>query len=219
MNETPNSKKFNKELKEAGLTREEAKKEEIATVEEVKNKALVRNPVKVKQKSKARKMAGLFVSEDVDKVKDFVFMDVLVPAVKKAISDVVTNGIDIILYGESGRSNKSRADRVSYRNYNSMSSGDRFVNNRDMRSNVSRGTYDYADVIFTTRGEAESVLMAMDDVLAEYRIVKVSDFYEFADVTSDHAAYNYGWTDLRSANVIKVRDGWMIKLPRPLPID
>ncbi len=74
------------------------------------------------------------------------------PAVKKAISDIVTTGIDMILYGEAGRSkNNGTASKVSYRNYYDQAT-DRVpagpVGNR-------RNTPDYDDILFDTRGDAE----------------------------------------------------------------
>ena len=67
---------------------------------ERKIKKVVTSPVKTK-KNDGRKLANIFISEDAANVKSYVFMDVLVPAIKKAISDIVTNGIDMILYGET----------------------------------------------------------------------------------------------------------------------
>lgn len=218
----PNSKKFKNELAKNGLTREDAKKENITTIAEIKEKRGIKGNVKVRKKSGAAKLADVFVSDDVHKVKDFVVMDVLVPAVKKAISDIVTNGIDMILYGETGRSRKrGPADKVSYRNYNDYSSRDRFSDRdrRDYRSSTSRGTYQYDEIIFESRGEAENVLMGMDAILDQYDIVRVADYYELVEVSCDHTAMNYGWSDLRSANIVRTRGGYMIKLPRPLPID
>ena len=53
----------------------------------------------VKKKGEMKKFTDIFISEDVGSVKSYILMDVLVPAIKKAISDIVTNGIDMILYG------------------------------------------------------------------------------------------------------------------------
>lgn len=216
----PNSHKFKNELAKAGMTRKDAKEQGITTIAEIKERRGVKGNVKVRKKSGASKLADVFISDDVHKVKDYVLMDVLVPAMKKAVSDIVVNGIDMILYGETGRSKSRRpADRVSFRDYNEYSSRDRDRRSRDYRSSASRATYQYDDIIFESRGEAQNVLMGMDEILDQYQIVRVADYYELADETCDHTAMNYGWTDLRSANIVRVKDGYMIKLPRPLPID
>ena len=182
-----------------------------------KVQAVVSSPVKTKKKSEARKLADTFISEDVHNVKEYIIMDVLIPAAKKAISDIVTNGIDMILYGET-RNNRSSspASKVSYRSY--YASNDRDRDRRDVNSRV-RKTYEYDDIIIPNRGDAEAVLMGMDDLMKEYKVVSVADFYELVGVTGTYTDNNYGWTDISSAHVARVRDGYVIKLPRALAID
>ena len=58
----------------------------------------------------------------------------------------------------------------------------------------------------------------MDELLETYKMVTVADFYDLVGVTCDYTDNNYGWTSLRSAEVVRVRDGYIIKLPRALPI-
>ena len=43
------------------------------------------------KKNEARKITGLFVSEDAANVKSYVILDVLVPAIKKAISGLASD--------------------------------------------------------------------------------------------------------------------------------
>lgn len=185
-----------------------------AQKEERRVQKVVDGPVKTKKKSEATKFVETFISEDVHKVKEYIWLDVLVPAVKKAISDIVTNGIEMILYGGSGRSNKpnSPATRVSYTNYSNPSSA-------QQRSNIRSSGYSYDDIYFNTRADAELVLSQMDDIMSQYGMVRVLDMYDLAGVTCNHTDANYGWTDIRSAYVQRVKDGFVIKMPRALPID
>ena len=60
-----------------------------------------------KKRSEAKKFADVFIQEDVSNVKSYILMDVLVPAVKKALSDIVKDGVDMILYGETNRNRKN----------------------------------------------------------------------------------------------------------------
>lgn len=175
---------------------------------------VVTGNVKTKKKSEARKLADIFISEDIANVKSYVFMDVLVPAIKKAIADIVTNGIDMILYGESGRTKRSgTASKISYSSYYK-----RDDHPREERVKGRNG-FDYDEIIFDNRGDAEAVLSSMEDIIDQYDIVSVGDLYDLAEVsTSNYAVNNYGWTDLRSASVVRVRDGYILKLPRALPI-
>ena len=193
-------------------------KEEAQLPEKKKVERVVTGPVKTK-KNELRRFADIFISEDVANVKNYIFMDVLVPAMKKAISDIVTNGIDMILYGESGRNRKSstNAGNVSYRNYYDQRRDDE---RRYSSSNSSaRAHYRYDDIIIESRGEAEEVLTRMDELIETYRIASVADLYDLLGVSSDYTDNKYGWTNLRNAEVIRVRDGYRLKLPKPLPID
>ena len=189
-------------------------KEQTKENEEKKEIKKVVNGTVRRKKNNVRKLTDIFISEDVTNVKSYIFMDVLVPAMKKAISDIVTNGIEMILYGGSGRSNKpnSPATRVSYTNYSNSSS-------IQQRSNIRSSGYSYDDIYFNTRADAELVLSQMDDIMSQYGMVRVLDMYDLAGVTCNHTDANYGWTDIRSAYVQRVRDGFVIKMPRALPID
>lgn len=177
---------------------------------------VISGSAKPKKKGEMQKFADVFISEDVGNVKSYILMDVLVPAIKKAISDIVTNGIDMILYGETGRTRKaSSGTKVSYGKFY-----DREPDRRRERLASSRGGYDYDDIVFETRGDAESVLDAMNDIISQYGVVSVGDLYDLADVSTDnYAANKYGWTDISGCKPVRVRDGYILKLPKALPIN
>lgn len=185
--------------------------------EEKKVEKVVTGIVKTKKKSKINNFMGNIISEDAKSVKSYVFGEVLIPAIKKAISDIVTDGIDIILYGESrGRNKRSTADRVSYRNYYD----DRGTRPRmNERQAIMAGSYSYDDIILSSRGEAEDVLARMDELMDTYGLVRVADLYDLVGITGNYTDNKYGWTNIRNADIIRVRDGYMIKMPRAVPID
>ena len=83
------------------------KQEQLKKEERPKINKVVSGTVK-RSKNSGSKLADVFISEDVSNVKNYILMDVIVPAVKKAISDVITNGIDMLLYGSNGRTNANR---------------------------------------------------------------------------------------------------------------
>lgn len=183
--------------------------------EKKKVEKVVKGKVQTKKKSEFGKMADIFISEDAVNVKSYIFMDVLVPAIKKAISDIVTDGIDMILYGGTGHGKRSsKADKISYRNYYDRDR-DRYSRN-DTRT---RSGYGYDDVILESRGEAEDVLTRMDELMDEYGMVSVADLYDLVGISCNYTDNNYGWTNIRNAEVVRVRNGYMIKMPKALPIE
>lgn len=169
---------------------------------------------KPRRKNEVRKLADAFITEDVHSVKDYIIQEVLLPAAKKAISEMVSSGIDMLLYGEAKSKNRSRNEsRVSYTKY--------YERERD----YDRGTrtrargYDYDDIILDTRREAEEVLDRMQDLIDNYGMVSVADLYDLVGINGSYTDNKYGWTHLRSADVQRVRDGYLLKLPKALPFD
>lgn len=198
----PNSNRYKEEQKQKEQEREK-KVEKVVT-----------GAVTTRKKSGVRKIAEEFISEDAKNIKSYVFGEVLIPAIKKAISDIVTDGIDMILYGGSKPGHKrSTADRVSYRNYY-----DRDTRTRDTRTTSYSG-YSYDDIILSNRGEAEEVLERMDELMEAYGLVRVADLYDLVGITGQYTDNKYGWTNIRNAEIVRVRDGYMIKMPRAVPID
>lgn len=201
---TPNSHKYKEQQK-------------AAATEEKRVQKVVKGPVKTK-KNEVRKFADIFISEDVANVKNYIFMDVLVPAIKKAIYDIVTNGIDMFLYGGSGRSRSgSSGTKVNYRNYYDQKN----TNNNYRGSEPSRNhnAFDYDDIVFSNRGEAEAAKQQMQDIVARYGIVTVNDLYEMTPLSAPYTSQKYGWMDVSNVEVVRVRDGYILKLPRAVPID
>lgn len=170
---------------------------------------------KVRKKSAFSKFMANFISDDASSVKSYILMDVIIPALKKAISDSVSNGIDILLYGEGDYSRKSKTygTKVSYRNYYDNGGSQRRDTTR------TREVCDYDNIIFEKRVEAEEVLTRMDELIDQYGMASVADLFEFSNLTGPYTGNRYGWTDIHSAYVVQVRDGYMIKLPRALPLN
>lgn len=198
---TPNSNRFKNEQKD---NEREKKVEKVVT-----------NPVTVKKKSSFSKFTNEIISEDAKNVKSYILGEVLIPAIKKAISDIVTDGIDIVLYGGSNRNrSRSGSDRVSYRNYYDDPGRNRSYNDRS-----SAPQYSYDDIVLATRGEAESVLERMDELMEAYGLVRVADLYDLVGITGSYTDNKYGWTNIRNAEIVRVRDGYKIKMPRAVAID
>ena len=195
----PNSNKYKEAQKNAPIEKKEIKK-------------VVSGPVKAKKKSGVAKLAEVFVAEDAQNIKSYIVDDVLIPAARKGIWDLITGTLDMLLNGKrTTRSGRTYADRVSYENY-SKSDRDR---DRDPRP---RSAYSYEEQIIDSRAEAEEVLEQMKGLLELYGQVSVADYYELCGKVCEYTDNNYGWTDLRRAEVLRYRDGYIVELPRPYPL-
>lgn len=183
--------------------------------EKRKVEKVVTGVVKTKKKSDLRKLSDVFIAEDAKNVKSYVFMDVLVPAIKDAVYNIVVDGIGMILgkpIRGRGASSSTKSDYGRYYDRN-----DKY--RTDYRSPRVRSAFDDADLIFESRGEADMVLNELRLELRKYGLVRVGDLYDMAGLTAPYTANDYGWTNLDRADVMRIRDGWIIQLPKPIPLD
>ena len=198
----PNSHRFKEEQKNG--------KSDLPAEKKVEK--VVKGTVKTKKKTGLNKLTDVFISEDANSVKSYIFMDVLVPAIKNTILDIITDSANMIFGGNKKHSSGSK---VSYRNY--------YDDKRYGRSRFdepkTRSRFDYDDLIFENRGEAENVLDQMDAMIERYGVVTVSDMYDMADLTAPYTANRYGWANTRNMEIKRIREGYIIQTPRPMPID
>lgn len=194
------------------------KEEQGAQSEErIVNKVVTSGTAKVQKKTEMHKLADVFISEDVKNVRSYILMDVLVPTIKKAIVDIVSDGINMIFFGGTGpRKNNTNTSKVSYSGY--YNGGQNNHTSSSYRS-TSNQNFDYDNISFQSRGEAEAVLDEMVNVIERYGFVTVADLYDIADLTHPYTAAKYGWTSLSTAEVTRGREGYIIKLPKARPID
>ena len=149
-------------------------------------------------------------------LKSYLLEDVIIPTIRNTIWDAITNSLDMILFGGTGRSRrKSLSSKVSYRDYY-----DEKRHGGSRSSERKRSGYDFDDIILETRGEAEEVLERMDELIETYSFASVADLYDLVGITCDYTDNKYGWTNIRNAEPIRVRGGgYMLKMPKALPID
>lgn len=193
-----------------------SKEEQKETCEKKKLDKVISGTAKVKKKSKTGKFTDMFISEDASNVKSYIVSDVLIPAAKKLILDIVKDGVEMILYGGTNRGKRTsgyRADYVSYNRY-----ADRRDDVRAIGEPRTRSAYSYDDVILENRGDAEEVLDRMDEIIDTYGMVSVADLYEIVGITGQYTDNKYGWTNIRNAEPVRTRDGYMLKLPRVVPL-
>lgn len=178
---------------------------------EKKVEKVITSTAKKKKKGFFGKLMGTFVPEDVKDVKSYIFTDVVVPAVKGIISDT----IEKLLYGGNSRrssSDRFASGRVSYRSY---------YDSGKERGSESRGSisYTYDDIVIPDRGDAQTVVEKMDEMLEQYGYVSVADYYDLVGIVGNYTDNNYGWNDLANLRIDRVREGFLIRLPKASPIN
>lgn len=198
---------------------------------EVRAKAnkVVTHDVKVKKPGLAKKFADVFINEDIGSIKEYIIYDQIIPTVIRGFVDTVNNTLEMAFYGRvrGGRNRSStRSNRYwdpepqfSYDRFD-----DRYSSRRGSRTNAeerySRRSNRVDEITMETLAEADAVMEEMVAYLERYGRVSVAAYYEACGVSSErpYTDENWGWTTLRNARVIRVRDGYTLELPKPEPL-
>lgn len=168
---------------------------------------------------KDKGLLGRMFTSDFATIKDYLINDVLVPSLQKGVRDLICTGAEM-LFGGGAPSSNSRASRISYRSCyddnNRRSFNSRGVAIRD--SDRANQDYHYDDILFETRGDAEEILYRMEELVDRFGLVSVADLFDMAGISGNYTDNKYGWKSLGNAQVVRERDGYVIRLPRVIPL-
>lgn len=168
--------------------------------------------VKTKKKSEIRKFTDVFLEEDIQDIKRHIKYDIVIPNVKRILYNIGEGILSAALGGSRDRS-RSTVDKISYNQC--------YTNNRDDRRRDEpqpRHTFDYDTIGFVNRGDAEDVLDRLDEMIEQYGMARVGDIYDMIGRSCSYTAYNYGWTNLRDARVIRRGGDYVLDLPRAVAL-
>lgn len=193
--------------------------------QEKKVEPVVTNAAEARKKSLFRRFTEVFIGGDSKTVVQYVFSDVLVPQVKDIMSEVVTQGVERMIYGESRPNRRfgsgprpggpTNYTRYAVRGNNPLGR----AGGEDRRPVSTPRSEGIDDILLATRVEADTVLDRLYDLLKEYESASIADLYSLVGWTSSYVDQKRGWTDLHGSQVRRVRDGYILDLPRPVSLD
>lgn len=175
----------------------------------------------LRKKPLHKRFIDAFRPEDNKGFAEYILIDVLVPGIKDTLADSATAAIDNAL-GVSGTRSRRRS-RGEYTSYNRMSAArprDRRDRDDDRpRRRESRMADDVREVVLDSRVEAEEIIDNLFELASKYDAATMRDLLSMIGEPHDQTHEDWGWRDLRGARVHRVREGYLIDLPRPVPLD
>lgn len=181
------------------------------TGDKKKNEKIIQSKVERRKQKTSKKILNALIGDDIPDVKEHIIWDVMIPSIRDTIRNSLINVIESIFGG--GASNNHQ--NGSYISYSSISNPS--VSNRTNRS--GRSLYDYDEIIFSNRGEADAVLQQLIYSIKRYGYVSILDYYDMVGVRTRPSDANYGWINLNNASVERVSGGYLLRLPQAMPID
>lgn len=175
---------------------------------------------KVQKKSAIKEALRTFFVQDLPEIAEHLVIDVAIPAAKNAITDMVTQGIQQLLYGEvdprrrptSGYTSYSRSSRdYSSRAYYESRRTERRESRQSKPTNVE-------DLVFDTRGDAVDVIEYVAEQIEEYGQVSVADLMSSVGIQPRYTDERWGWTTTDAFELRQIREGWLVSADRPEPL-
>ena len=172
------------------------------------------------KKSFLEKFIGDFVNDDVVDIKEWLFMDVIIPGIKDTIYDMIS----LLLYGEAGSRPRRGASRPSRRqsryDYRSSYDGSR-RNRRERRSDQysSNDQVDFRNIILRQRNDAEELIEEMRRRIEDTGSVSIAELFDLIDSPSRYTDNNWGWDNVRDIGIRRVATGFLIDVREPRSLE
>lgn len=164
-----------------------------------------------------KKFLQAYAGDSAQSVGQYLLMDVIVPGTKNIISDLVTQGINRLLYGGARPvQNGVRGAGTGYKKYfNGGASGGQAQQQSTPIVRQVQQPQGFGEIILKTRPDAELVIDELRALIEQYGNAKVANLYSLVGLTGNFTNQSYGWTNLSRAGVIQIREGYLLDLPQP----
>ena len=143
------------------------------------------------------------------------FTELIIPAGRDLLFNVVTSVSQTLIYGESEP--PSTSNGVNRIPYSSISNYNRVGRPTSRVQKIRQRPED--GFVFERKSDADTIIEELREACDSFGVVTVQALYEICDKTAPYTANKYGWMNLDDARVERTRDGYVLKLPRSMPLD
>jgi hypothetical protein len=187
---------------------------------------VIKGSIVQKKKTLGARFASTFFGGSLKIAWNYILLSVLVPTIQNLFVDTVKGGVESWVFGEKGvnrnRGQEQNRPVVQYGGY--------FVNPRPTTIPQQRSdVLVFDNLIFDGRqlptdpphlgqakADADRVQSGLLEILGKYGAVTVADLNNLIGRTGEFTDQNWGWTNLSTSSVGRVREGFLLNLPRPI---
>ena len=173
-------------------------------------------PTEVKPTMRRRIFDAFFNPSDMESMGDRLIFKVIIPGSKRIIAEMIGS-----FFGIRGAFSGARLfdPEDPWRNDGSKYSN--ISNRSNSASRLRSSVYDMTEAAYDYPEDAEDLLAALIEYMDANHIMSVNDYYDMARLEPKSPQdCKYGWTDIRRAHIETNFDGqYIVKMPRPLPLD
>lgn len=172
-----------------------------------------------------KRTARSMVADDVQNVGDFVVTDILVPALRNLLYDVIVGGAGRTIFGSAqvrrpgmspGLFGTAQNLKTAYHAASNPAAANPAASAG--MSKQAQARFDFSEISLTDHSEAMYIIELLKQRVAEYGTASVADLYDLLGHTGAFTDQNWGWSDLGNAGVQPTRGGFVLNLPHPIPL-
>lgn len=169
-----------------------------------------------------KRFARGMVAEDVTNVGDFVIAEVMLPAFRNLVYDIISKGSYRVLYGHSPRGRVGSATSVAIGPMTSLKTAYNHVSSQPeparSMTRQDQASHNFSELYLDSQAEAVDVIENLIARVNRYGSASVADLYDYLGVTGGFTDQAYGWKNLDGADTRHTRHGWSLVLPRPISL-
>lgn len=166
-----------------------------------------------------RRIFNFMFAESPKTLGALVSKEVIVPRLKAGFEEAANSFLAGMLWGNSAnrpmshlvRSATLRGNATNYSARSQLTPQQQIV----QQAAPQHSSGNYEDLILRELEDAEMLLVHIIELLSQYNVVCVGDLYEKAGIITQPSDSMYGWLSLQGARISKVREGYLLELPRP----
>ena len=168
------------------------------------------------QKTGLNKFVDFIIGDDSKNVFSYLWNDILVPAAKNMLFDMIRDGAEMRIFGEVRNRGVRNRQTGTYVSYDQIS---RDKDRREQERSYQRRVGKPDDVLIDTEEEIKDALSKMYDYLETYNELPLAVYYDIVGVVGDFTDNDWGWTSLQGTKILRVRDGYIFDLPKMVPLN
>lgn len=163
------------------------------------------------KKPLGKKMVETFIKDDINDIKRYVLLDVIIPGIKNTVLDM----LQMAFFGEvrdrGSRTYGRSGDREHY-SYSARYRGSSYSNSSSRRDNSysSDDKVDYRNIVLRNRVDAEEVVEQLRYRIRETGKATVGDLLDLMDLAGRYVDNDWGWTDEREIGIRRISSGFLI---------
>lgn len=187
---------------------------------------VIEGKVVPKKPTMGKRVANIFIMQDPKLSAKEAARDVLLPGVRKIIFDTLMQSLSRVMLNEN-RPIRSGLIQNTVGTFGQQVVQYNKPTVRQSQQNPGapqrgltwqqRSQHNYDDLVYESLDDVIDVINTLKNLIDEYGQARVSDLYDKIGITSDFTDDTWGWIDLTEAGYRYDTQGYLLKLPAPIP--